>query len=150
MKSLFEVLLIRLSQGGLVLIFPFVHAYQFASEFFVTWSTMSSSSLFDWWNLLCHLICFPILKVKLLKLDKLSFFLCFTGMFILDIYFFKYCHWVNGFPYLMISIFFLSYLRPSCLWVLDKGFLTTLCPTLFPQLNVHFTSHITLRIHWPH
>ena len=150
MESLFEVLLARFSQIGHVLIMPFVHTWEFCLKFLcslIKWCLGVPSSLI---KVIFHLICFQTLKVKSLKLDKSSCFLCFTELFILNIYLFKYYNWVNGLPYLMIIIFFLSVFETFFFMGIWQRILHYPFPYLVHQLNVHFTSHITLKIHWPY
>ena len=87
------------------------------------------------------------LKVKSLEVKWVSRLLYFIGMFILIAYLFKYCNWVNGFSYLMISIFFLSVFDTFLLMGIWQRILHCPLPYLIHQLNVHFTSHITSKIH---
>ena len=101
-------LLDRFSQRGHVLIMPFVHAWAFCLKVLCSLIKLCLGVPYSLIKVICHLICFQTLKVKSLKLDKSSCFLCFTKLFISDIYLFKYFHWVNFLPYLMIIIFFLS------------------------------------------
>ena len=119
-ESLFDVLLAKFSQRGHVLIMPFVHAREVCLKFLCSlWSNFFVGVPSTLIKVICHLICFQTLKVKSLKLDKFSCFLCFTELFILNIYLFKHFHWVNGLPYLMIIIFFLSVFETflfMCIW----------------------------------
>ena len=131
-ESIFDVLLARFSQRGHVLIMPFVHAWEVFLKVLcslIKWCLGVPSSLIKF---IFHIICFQTLKVKSLKLDKFSCFLCYCSswMYICLSIVIE----LMVFPISLLLSFAYQYFIPSCLWVFDKGYFTALCPTLLTNL----------------